>query len=164
MRPCIRALIPVLWVLFTAAPAHAGCQGRTVESPKVLNAPLCVPEKPQRIVTLDPTYNLGMALELGLPVVGAPLFGIQDAALQALARKSAITDIGLASEPSVERIIALKPDLILGDAAMHAQAYGLASQIAPTVLVDAGDWKDHFATIAAVTGSTGQGRGGVPGL
>lgn len=150
MRLLLLTLIGTLW----AVAAQAACSGRLVETDKILHSPLCIPEQPQRIVTLDPTYNLGMALELGLPVVGAPLFGMQDARLQALAKEKSVADVGHAGEPSVERIIGLKPDLILGDATMHAQAYDLASQVAPTVLVDAGSWKEHFATLAAATGRT----------
>lgn len=142
--------------MLLAMPAAGACEGRVVEDTRVLHAPLCVPEAPQRIVALDPTYDLGMALELGLPVVGAPLTGMQDPRLQELARQSGIADIGQANEPSVEKIIALQPDLILGDAAMHGQVYELAAQIAPTVLIDAQNWKDYFAAIAGATGSTGK--------
>ena len=142
--------------LSLVSPAAAACDGRIVDSKSVLHAPLCVPDEPKRIVVLDATFNLNMALELGLPVVGAPLFGIQNPKLQAMAQEAAVTDIGSANEPSIERIIALQPDLILGDAAMHAQAYDLATQLAPTVLVNAQDWKEFFATIAAATGTSGK--------
>ena len=100
-----------------ATPAAASCEGRTVDVETVLNGPLCVPDHPQRIVTLDATFNLTMALELGLPVVGAPLFGVEDPKLLAVAKAAGVTDIGSAGEPSIESIVALQPDLILGDAA-----------------------------------------------
>jgi iron complex transport system substrate-binding protein len=138
------------------ASAWMACDGRLVDDARVLNAPLCLPSAPQRIVALDPTYSLGMALELDLPVAGAPLTGMQDARLQKMAEEKGITDIGRANEPSVEQIVALQPDLILGDAAMHGQVYDLASRIAPTLLIDAQNWKDYFGAIAAATGRAGK--------
>lgn len=139
-----------------AAPAFAACAGRTADGATVYRAPVCVPQTPRRIISLDSTYNLTMALELGLPVVGAPLFNLRDPDLLAMAEKAGVVDIGSAAEPSIERIIALQPDLILGDAAAHAAAYDLATQIAPTVLVQAQDWKVFYATIARVTGADGK--------
>ena len=140
----------VLW----GSPAMAACEGRLADGASVHAAPVCVPAEPQRIVTLDPTFSLTMALELGLPVAGAPLFNVRDEALLALAKAAGVQDIGTAAEPSIERIAALQPDLILGDAAMHAAAYGLASQFAPTLLVEAQDWKTFYRTIAEATGTS----------
>ena len=151
----MRLLAMVVFGLSLASGAAVACEGRMIDIDTVLHAPLCVPNEPKRIVTLDATFNLTMALELGLPVVGAPLFGVKDPTLLAMAEKAGVTDIGSANEPSIERIIALGPDLILGDAAMHAQAYDLATRLAPTVLVKAQDWKAFFAAIAAATGTGG---------
>lgn len=150
----MRLLLSAFLGLSLISSAAAACDGRIVDSQSVLHSPLCVPKEPKRIVVLDATFNLNMALELGLPVVGAPLFGVQNPRLQAMAAKAGVTDIGSANEPSIEKVIALQPDLILGDAAMHAQAYDLATQLAPTVLINAQDWKVFYATIAEVTGTS----------
>jgi len=144
-------------------PATAACEGRLADGVSIHAAPVCVPAEPQRIVALDPTFSLTMALELGLPVAGAPLFNVKDEALLALAKASGVQDIGTASEPSIERIAALQPDLILGDAAMHAAAYGLASQFAPTLLVDAQDWQTFYRTIAAATGTAARAEAALAG-
>ena len=73
LRPAF--LLPVLFAaLICGTPARAECAGRTLEGETIYRAPVCVPQTPARIVALDSTYNLTMALELGLPVVGAPLF------------------------------------------------------------------------------------------
>lgn len=130
------------------------CEGRLVDDQALLHAPVCLPETPKRIVVLDSTYNLGMALDLNLTVVGAPLTGLQDAALLARAEEMKIDNIGHASEPSVERVISLSPDLILADAVTHGQVYDLASRVAPTVMVDAQNWKTYFRAIASATGTS----------
>lgn len=132
--------------------AQAACAGRLVESDNVLASPLCLPSEPKRIVALDPTYSLAMALELGLPVIGAPLFGMSDPGLQAEARRAGVEDVGSAGEPSIERIITLKPDLVIGDGILHEPALAMASRIAPTLLVKAQNWKTYFSTLAAATG------------
>jgi iron complex transport system substrate-binding protein len=147
-------LIALLGILSAAAPAAAACNGREITT-NIQPAPVCVPNQPQRIIALDTYYNLGMGLELGAPIVGAPLFGLGDKKLEAAARAASVADIGHVSQPSPERIIALKPDLILGDASMHGRAYQTASQIAPTVLISVQNWRDYYATVAAVTGRTG---------
>jgi iron complex transport system substrate-binding protein len=153
-EPHLRLVLTVIALLLFAGPAAAACNGREITS-NVLNAPICIPAQPQRIVVLDNLYNLGMALELGAPVAGAPLFGMADKELEARAKTAAVQDIGHYAQPSTERIIALGPDLILGDAAMHGRAYDLAARIAPTVLVNVQNWKDYYATVASVTGRSG---------
>jgi iron complex transport system substrate-binding protein len=140
--------------ILSALPAAAACNGREVTA-NVYNAPICLPDKPQHIVALDTYFSLGMALELGAPIIGAPLFGLEDKALDAKAKAASVADVGHASQPSPERIIALKPDLILGDAFMHGRAYDTASKVAPTALVKVQNWRDYYATVAAVTGRTG---------
>jgi iron complex transport system substrate-binding protein len=152
LRPAFLLLV-LFAALICGTPARAECAGRTLEGETIYRAPVCVPQTPGRIVALDSTYNLTMALELGLPVVGAPLFDVQDKELLAMAKAAGLEDIGGATEPSIERIIALQPDLILGDAFMHAPAYDLASQIAPTLLVQAQNWKTFYMTLASATGA-----------
>lgn len=156
MRGLVRILIVVvLWTL-SCVSAFAACEGRLLETDKIFKPPVCIPATPLRIVTLDAYFNLGMGLELGAPIVGAPLFGLADKALAERAQKASVADIGHPSQPSVERILALKPDLILGDAFMHGRAYDLATRVAPTVLINVQNWKEYYATIASVIGKSGQ--------
>lgn len=59
---------------------------------------------------------------------------------------------------NLERVLALKPDLILG-LADSTVPYAQLSQIAPTVLVDfehSGEWKKHFAFVGEVLGKSEQ--------
>ncbi|QRI66612.1 iron-siderophore ABC transporter substrate-binding protein (plasmid) [Shinella sp. PSBB067] len=151
MKTALCLIISALAMLLSLTPAVAQCQGRAI-SEHVLGAPVCVPVAPTRIVVLDPFYNLGMGLELGLPIVGAPLMTAQDTDLRMAAEKASVTDIGDARQPSLERIVALKPDLIIGDATLHAQVRGMFEKIAPTVLIDVRNWKDHLRVLADMTG------------
>ena len=151
MKTSLRLIILVWASFLSLPPAVAQCDGRTI-SRHVLGAPVCVPATASRIVVLDPFYNLGMGLELGLPLVGAPLMTAQDADLRTSAEKASVTDIGDARQPSLERVVALKPDLIIGDATLHGQVRGLFEKIAPTVLIDVKNWKDHLRVLAEITG------------
>lgn len=147
----MRLVFTLISLLFCTWPALAACNGKDIAD-RVLAAPICVLEEPRRVVVLDPFYNLGMALEIGVPVVGAPLFTVPDPALRARAEAASIEDIGDARQPNLERIVGLRPDLILGDAQIHGQFYGKLARIAPTALIDVADWKSYFATIGEVTG------------
>lgn len=151
MKTSLSLIISLLALFISLCPAAAECDGRTI-SEHVLAPPVCVPATPSRIVVLDPFYNLGMGLELGLPLVGAPLMTAQDAGLRTAAEKASVTDIGDARQPSLERVVALKPDLIIGDATLHAQVRGMFEKIAPTVLIDVRNWKDHLLALADITG------------
>lgn len=135
-----------------AAPAFA-CEGRLADHPAILGGPVCVPQEPKRIVVIDPTYSLGMSMELDLPVVGAPLFGMSDAALKAEATERGVKDLGSFAEPSIETVIALAPDLIIGSALAGEAVLQVASRIAPTVLIGAEDWKEYYRILADATGT-----------
>lgn len=146
----LAALISLL--IAFAAPAFA-CEGRLADHPSILGGPVCVPAEPQRIVVIDPTFSLGMTLELGLPVIGAPLFGMSDEALKAEALKRDVEDLGSFAEPSIEKVIALGPDLIIGSALAGEGVLQIASRIAPTVLIGAEGWKDYYRIVADITGT-----------
>ncbi|WP_020188308.1 iron-siderophore ABC transporter substrate-binding protein [Methylopila sp. 73B] len=122
----------------------------------VLGAPVCVPATPVRIVALDPWLTLGMLFELGMPPVAAPLIGIQDDGVRKEAERVGVADVGLPLEPSLERIAALSPDLIVGSSYLHAKIEGAAARIAPTILIDPIDWKQHFRILASLVGRTEQ--------
>jgi len=139
-------------LLSIAACGAWACDGRLVDDGNDVGGPICVPEEPKRIVVLDPTYSLGMSLELDLPVVGAPLFGMSDRALQAEAKARSVTDLGGFTEPSLETIIALEPDLILGSGFVGTGVQEMLSGIAPTVLNTSQNWKDFYRLLAEITG------------
>jgi iron complex transport system substrate-binding protein len=141
----------MLAMLLGAGLPALACEERSI-SENIYMAPACVPREPQRIVVLDGTFSLGMALELGAPVVGAPMTGFSDADLLGRAVARGVTDLGTLNEPSLERIIALKPDLIIGSSFMAASHLEMLKRIAPTALIDVTDWKAYFSTVAHIVG------------
>jgi len=69
-------------------------------------------------------------------------------------------NLGNRDEPSLERLIALKPDLILGEVGNNRQVYGLLSKIAPTLLWDdrtaKGKWQQSIRQLAQAVGDEKQ--------
>ena len=112
-----------------------------------------VPAHPQRVVVLvyallEPTFALGVT------PIAAPKDAVSD--LQRLVGKlKGIEDVGLES-PNLEKLLRLKPDLILG-LSSHQDIYSLLSHIAPTVLATfdpAAPWKGFLASTADALGKT----------
>jgi iron complex transport system substrate-binding protein len=151
MRFAVLALLGIM----QSSPVFAQCDGRLIENGAFLHPPLCAPKEPKRIISLVPTFSLGVALELGLPVVGAPLFGMSDEDLKSKAEAAGVVDLGSFMEPSIEKIIALQPDLIIGSEFLGEEAYQMASKLAPTALITTANWKDFYRTLADVTGING---------
>ena len=61
-------------------------------------------------------------------------------------------DVGHPVQPSLERIIALQPDLIIGSAYLHEPLHQRLSALAPTLLFEQMGWKTLFRLIAKVAG------------
>lgn len=141
-----------------AGPALA-CEGRLLDKADIFAAPLCVPENPQRVVVLDFSFGLGVGLDVGLPIVGAPLDRMSDEALRQRAEEAGATSIGFVTEPSLEAIVALQPDLIVGfagDPSMASGIYPQISQLAPTLLYTSTDWQGFYRLMAGFTGREDQ--------
>uniref|UniRef100_B8HXA7 Periplasmic binding protein n=1 Tax=Cyanothece sp. (strain PCC 7425 / ATCC 29141) TaxID=395961 RepID=B8HXA7_CYAP4 len=103
----------------------------------------CVPNRIQRLVTLD-SGSFENVVALGLQPIGTTLSDEIPAYLEHW--MEGVENIGTAGEPNLERILALKPDLILG-LDYHQNLYAQASQIAPTILLKfdhSGEWKTAF--------------------
>ncbi|MEM9342047.1 MAG: iron-siderophore ABC transporter substrate-binding protein [Pseudomonadota bacterium] len=145
---------PALAAVFTfAASASIACDGLEVTQETLVGGTICAPSEPQRIVTLDPYYSLLMAAELDLPVIGTALSGDS---LPSQVEGVWDTDpelVGQMTSPDLEAILALKPDLIIGDAYSQAEIMEQLSEIAPTALVDTADWKTYLRTVASVAGA-----------
>lgn len=150
MRFCLALIIFLMNTSFS----HAACEGKEI-SEDVYNGPLCIPKNAQRIVTLDPLITLGMLLELGAPVVATPYMAIQDDGVMKSVKDRNLVDLGNPREPSLERVAALKPDLIIGSAEAHGQIYDTAAKIAPTVLFKHMDWKQYLQRLSEVAGGEG---------
>ncbi len=96
----------------------------------------CVPENPQRIVSLY-TTPLANLLAFGLkPIAMTPVTGVEEEFPSYIADQ--VNGIELIEEvsyePSLEGIAQLKPDLILGWT-LHRKIYSLLSKIGPTLLL-----------------------------
>lgn len=103
----------------------------------------CVPNKIQRLVTLDQAA-FEYAVALGLQPIATTLSQIIPPYLSD--RLTGVENVGEAGSPNIERVLALKPDLILG-LDYHQGIYAQAAQIAPTVLIQfdhSGEWKEVF--------------------
>ncbi|WP_375513702.1 ABC transporter substrate-binding protein [uncultured Nostoc sp.] len=115
-----------------------------------------VPVHPQRVVVIDP-WLVEIPLALGVNLVGAPDptktlqgLGLED-------KHPGVENIGaVLTPPNMEKVITLKPDLILGTT-RNRDTYNLWSHIAPTVLLKVqsnGDWKQPFMPAAKALGKT----------
>ncbi len=110
-----------------------------------------VPLNPKRIVALD-SCALDHALALGVKPVGAPHYFFADSPYLK-GKVEGIEDIG--SPANLEKVLALKPDVILGVTYDNDEIYNLTSQIAPTVLAkgDGGkEWREALPLFGEVLG------------
>ncbi|MCM2406276.1 ABC transporter substrate-binding protein [Anabaena sp. PCC 7938] len=122
--------------------------------------------QPQRIVVLNPKM-LDILLSLDVQPIGyAEIFSNRRGDFDRPQEQipylgdritQPIANLGMSSNPSLEAIIRLKPDLILGDIRGNQPQYGQLSQIAPTLLFDYvgnNKWQDSLQAIAQVLGRT----------
>ncbi|WP_110590191.1 ABC transporter substrate-binding protein [Microbacterium suaedae] len=113
-----------------------------------------VPEDPQRVVTLEPV-QLDTSVALGVVPVGTSVLSEETGVPAYLGDAAAdIEMVGTVTEPSVERIAALEPDLILGTESRHSALYDQLSDVAPTVFMEtqADPWQDNVALVAEALG------------
>lgn len=123
------------------------CSSKAHEVIDHLGNHVIVPESPQRIVSLQDWTLTVMAHELGAPLIAStgrvsPKGGLYIRGGSELFDMN-FEKIDLAfihGKPDLERVLALKPDLILSPAGDYAQLYDNLTLIAPTLMVktDAG--------------------------
>ncbi|MEH2273821.1 MAG: iron-siderophore ABC transporter substrate-binding protein [Nostoc sp.] len=109
-----------------------------------------VPLHPKRVVALH-WYATEVAGIFGIKLLGAPV-----PILHPELRRDDFVDLGW-FPPNMEKVVALKPDLLLGSAGWFKDTYNLWSQIAPTVLDSMkynGQWKEPFMQIVEALGQT----------
>ncbi|MBC1224509.1 iron-siderophore ABC transporter substrate-binding protein [Nostoc sp. UCD121] len=119
----------------------------------------CVPVKPQRIIALDET-SMEVLIALDLKPVAATQPNIAGSIIPKLGKKAeGIIYLGKESQPNIEKMVQLNPDLILGFS-ISKETYHLFSQIAPTVTLDyiQTAWKDSLSRIAEITGKSEQAQ------
>lgn len=113
----------------------------------------CVPTNPERVVVLD-TSALDAAFALGVKPIGS--IKLEDYLSYPENQLNGIVEVGKFEQPNFEKILRLKPDLILD--CNQQQIYQRLSQIAPTVSVSVDDcsdnWQNGFKIYAAALGKT----------
>lgn len=113
-----------------------------------------VPEDPQRVVVLEPV-QLDTAVALGEIPVGTTVLSETTGVPEYLGEEAAdIEMMGTVPEPSVEKIAAVEPDLILGTESRHSALYDQLSDIAPTVFMEShiDPWQQNAGFIAEALG------------
>jgi iron complex transport system substrate-binding protein len=114
-----------------------------------------VPGTPKRVVVLD-TDALDSAVTLGVTPVGAVTAegGAPLSTYLPEEKLKGIEKVGLISEPNLEAIHGLKPDLIISSKARDEKNYDELSKIAPTVFTETTgpDWRKNFTLHADVLG------------
>ena len=132
----------------TSDPAPAGADTRTVQHAMGATQ---ITGKPLRIVTLDDTFtSAAMALEgqvVGYTTTdgsGQQLPDYLGADRQNFGGQAKW--VGTLSQPNLEEIVKLKPDLILSAKVRHEQLYDQLSRIAPTVFSETtgASWKENL--------------------
>lgn len=101
--------------------------------------------KPRRVVALG-TGELDSVIALGFKPLGA-VTGTQESELPRYLADDVegVENVGTSTEPNLETVAALKPDLVLGSKSRFEGIYDELSQIAPTVLTETNYlWKENF--------------------
>ncbi|MCG6138344.1 MAG: iron-siderophore ABC transporter substrate-binding protein [Nostoc sp. LLA-1] len=165
-------LISLLTIAFISACSSTDVEHSTIQITKPSSIPCrvvqhamgeaCIPNNPQRVVTLL-QHILGHTLVLGVKPIGANVRSIEQLDGNYMNnqtylgnRTEGIVSLGLnESEGNLERMLLLKPDLILAVESVR-DTYPLLSQIAPVVIVPSKDvvlnWKEGFNFIAKILG------------
>ena len=119
----------------------------------------CVPNRPQRVIVLS-VPTLADALGLGVKPIASIVY-FDDPPPYLANHLESIEILGKEEQPNIEKILALKPDLIIGLKYSTEAIYNQLSQIAPTV-VDNWEgypsWRDHFDFVAEVLGKTEEAK------
>ncbi len=110
-----------------------------------------VPLNPKRVVVIGGLDNV---LALGIKPIAATTLLYDNYPSYLQSKTKEVQKVGVNGSPNLEKILYLKPDLILG-LNWDADIYQQLSQIAPTVLAD-GDksWKEWLTKFAQALGET----------
>jgi iron complex transport system substrate-binding protein len=141
----------------TPAPAASGA-GAFPRTVKHAMGETVIPAQPLRVVALDQSFVDGV-LTLETDVVGYTTYRsieekLPDYLSPVLAHAKEATSVGTLEQPSLERIVALKPDLIVSARVRHEALYDKLSQIAPTVFSETTGalWKENLRLMGQALG------------
>jgi iron complex transport system substrate-binding protein len=118
----------------------------------------CVPKQPQRFVALN-AATLGNAIALGIKPVGSTLEYDGQFPTYLKGKTDGIQSLGDVSQPNIERITRLQPDIVMSWKHNHQSIYNQISKISSTILYDwvgnlsdQNNWKKYFDFMAEVLG------------
>jgi len=138
-RKIIASLFLGLLLLLTACgntTTSATKESESADTKKVqtMNGEIDIPINPKRIVAEEYIATL---IVLNIKPIGAPGLTLENYYLKDALK--GVTSIGTYGKPSTEKIIGLKPDLIITG---NGDNYEALSKIAPTVVIPYGELKD----------------------
>jgi iron complex transport system substrate-binding protein len=116
--------------------------------------------KPERIVVLT-NEGTEALLALGVKPVGAVRSWTGDPWYKHIASQmEGVTVVGDESQPNIELIASLKPDLIIGNKLRQEKVYDQLNAIAPTVFSETlrGEWQSNFLLYAETLGLEAEGE------
>ncbi|MDQ0270638.1 ABC transporter substrate-binding protein [Cytobacillus purgationiresistens] len=117
-------------------------------------------EAPKRIVVLTNEATEAL-LALGVKPVGAVQSWLGSPWYDHISKDmEGVEVVGVEHEVNVEKIAALKPDLIIGNKIRQEAVYDKLNAIAPTIFSETlrGDWKENFALYAEALNQKEQGE------
>lgn len=118
-----------------------------------------IPKTPSRVVILT-NEGTEALLALGVKPVGAVKSWTGEPWYDHIkAEMEGVKNVGTESQPNIEEIAALKPDLIIGNKMRIEKVYDQLSKIAPTVysVELRGDWKINFKLYAEALNKKAEG-------
>ncbi|MDF2649692.1 MAG: hypothetical protein K0Q73_5497 [Paenibacillus sp.] len=114
---------------------------------------------PQRVIILT-NEGTEALLTVGIKPVGAVKSWVGDPWYDHIkADMQGVTVLGEETQPNIELIAGLKPDLIIGNKVRHEKIYEQLKKIAPTVFAEklSGDWKSNFKLYALAVNKKDEG-------
>lgn len=148
-------VLPVIRQVAALAAAPVSTATRTVTDD--LGRTVDVPARPQRVVALQDLQVLRPLLDLGVTPIASVTHPRAEGAYRFVEEYdvSGVEAIGLLGEPSLERLVALKPDLIIGTLSAGTQdQLETLSAIAPTLVYNAGrPVIDYHRSLAEAVGA-----------
>lgn len=146
----------------TASPASSSptAKSETTRTVKHAMGEETVPAAPQRVVILT-NEGTEALLTVGIKPVGAVQSWVGEPWYDHIkAEMQGVTVLGEETQPNIELIAGLKPDLIIGNKVRHEKIYEQLKKIAPTVFSAdlAGDWKINFKLYAEAVGKAAEGE------
>lgn len=119
-----------------------------------------IAETPERVITLT-NEATDIVLALGVKPIGAIKSWSGDPYYDYIEEElSGVPVVGDQSQPNLEKITSLKPDLIIGSKVRHEQVYQLLSRIAPTVVSETYgmNWKENLKLYAEALNKAEKGE------